>query len=517
MTSKVTAKNPIIPLDYPDVDVIRVDDTYYMISTTMYFMPGCEILRSYDLVNWEHATYVYDKLDSTPAQRLEDDLHIYGQGMWAASLRYHNGTFYVVFAANDTRKTYLFTANDVEGPWEKREIEGFYHDASLFFDDDNRTYLVYGNREVWLTELESDLSKPKENGRHQILVSESEADNPNLSYEGAHFYKVNGTYYLFLIRSLPDRWMRVQSCFIANSLDETFSGQDVLVDDRDYCGQGVAQGGVVDTPEGDWYAILFQDSGAVGRMPILVPVEWRDGDFPIFGDDGKIPVHFHTESTHSDYPYEPLVGSDDFKKQYPKYYGLAPKWQFNHEPDLSGFSVNNEEGYVALTTTKVSNQLLQATNTLTQRMQFPNSSAEVTVDATNLNDGDIAGFCALQGAYGFVGITKEGGNYYLVVRSKPLTDLTMQSFTPNNSEEKEWERIPLESPTVTLKIDADFWQMKDIVRFYYQQDGQFTQIGPDHQVAFKLDHFTGCRFGLFCYSTKKEGGSAQFSQFKYNS
>ena len=82
--------HPLLKTDYPDVDVIRVGEIYYMVSTTMYFMPGCEILRSYDLVHWEHAAYVYERLDSTPAQRLEGEENIYGQGMWAASLRYHN-------------------------------------------------------------------------------------------------------------------------------------------------------------------------------------------------------------------------------------------------------------------------------------------------------------------------------------------------------------------------------------------------------------------------------------------
>ncbi|MBR4832419.1 MAG: family 43 glycosylhydrolase, partial [Butyrivibrio sp.] len=100
----MTSINPIIPMDYPDPDVIRVDDTYYMISTTMYFMPGGEILRSYDLLNWEHVSYVFDKLDSTSAQRLSGKENIYGQGMWAASIRYHKGMFYVCFVANDTHK-----------------------------------------------------------------------------------------------------------------------------------------------------------------------------------------------------------------------------------------------------------------------------------------------------------------------------------------------------------------------------------------------------------------------------
>ncbi|MCR5126649.1 MAG: family 43 glycosylhydrolase, partial [Lachnospiraceae bacterium] len=149
--------NPLLKMDYPDVDVIRVGDIYYMVSTTMYFMPGCEILRSYDLVHWEHAAYVYERLDSTPAQRMEGEENIYGQGMWAASLRYHNGKYYIVFVANDTHKTYLYQSEQIEGPWAKSEIEGFYHDNSVLFDDDGRVYIVYGNREVHLTELKADL------------------------------------------------------------------------------------------------------------------------------------------------------------------------------------------------------------------------------------------------------------------------------------------------------------------------------------------------------------------------
>lgn len=91
--------NPITRLDYPDPDVIRVEDTYYMVSTTMHFMPGCEILQSFDLVHWEHVTYVYETLDHTDAQQLKSGQNIYGQGMWAASLRYHEGRFYICFVA----------------------------------------------------------------------------------------------------------------------------------------------------------------------------------------------------------------------------------------------------------------------------------------------------------------------------------------------------------------------------------------------------------------------------------
>ena len=220
--------NPILKMDYPDPDVIRVDDTYYMVTTTMHFMPGCEILRSYDLINWEHLTYVYDRLDSTDAQKLTGDKHVFGKGMWAATIRYHEGVFYIVFVANDTGKTYLYKSSDIEGPWEKSLIEGFYHDCSLLFDE-GRKFLVYGNTKVYLTELNDEMTGPKEGGLHRLIVSDE--GNPNLGLEGSHLYKINGRYYLFMIHSRRDRWMRTEACFSADSLEGEFVGGDVLEDD----------------------------------------------------------------------------------------------------------------------------------------------------------------------------------------------------------------------------------------------------------------------------------------------
>ena len=228
-----SAINPLMGLDYPDPDIIRVGDTYYMVSTSMHFMPGCEILRSYDLVNWEHAVYVYDTLDGTPEQKMDGEHHIYGKGMWAASLRFHGDMFYVCFAANDTGKTYLYTADAIAGPWKKQNVEGFYHDGSLLFDE-GKVYIAYGNSDIYITQLKPDLSGPLPGGLHRLAVSD--AGNPQLGYEGAHFYKIEGRYYLFLIHSLRDRWMRTQACFVSDSIDGEFTGGDVLEDDRGYCG-----------------------------------------------------------------------------------------------------------------------------------------------------------------------------------------------------------------------------------------------------------------------------------------
>lgn len=505
-TQQYPGINPVTRLDYPDADVIRVEDTYYMVSTTMHFMPGCEILRSYDLRNWEHAAYVYDTLDGTPAQRLEGDRNIYGKGMWAASLRYHQGSYYLCFVANDTHKTYLYTAERIEGPWDKRQMEGFYHDCSLLFDDDGKVYLAYGNKNIYITELKSDLSGPLEGGLHRLAVGDE--GHPGLGYEGTHFYKINGRYYLFFIHSRRDCWRRTEACFMADSLTGEFTGGDVLDDDRGYCGQGVAQGGIVDTPDGRWYAMLFQDSGAVGRIPILVPVTWEQGR-PVFGEEGRIPERFELVSTRPGYVYRPLVESDDFKGE------LKPCWQFNHEPDCSLILHDRERGIWRVRTDKVCGSLTQAKNTITQRMAWPGCAGEVTVDGSGLREGDYAGLCALQGCFGFIGLTRRAGGLYLVVQRIEAGD--------GCGGVRELTLLPMEESAVRIKLEADFDAMRDRAFFYYKKISKEGERGfpgwvkaeCEHRLYFKLDHFAGCRFGLTVFSTKEAGGSADFSDFVY--
>lgn len=510
---RVDKINPIIKMDYPDPDVIRVGDTFYMASTTMHFFPGCAILRSYDLVNWEILSYVYDRLDSTKAQRMEDGGSIYGQGMWAPSLRYHKGTFYVCFAANDTHKTYLYTAKTAEGPWDRKEIEGFYHDSSLLFDEDDRVYIVYGNTEIHLTELKADLSGPLLGGLDRVIIREQ--GNRFLGYEGSHIYKINGRYYVFLIHSRKDRWMRVQACYVAESLTGEFTGGDVFEETRGYCGQGVAQGGIVDTPEGDWYAVLFQDHGAVGRIPVLVPMRFEDG-FPVMGENGRIPDDIAVKSTRPDYVYAPLYESDDF--DYPSNESgkaaLKKVWQFNHEPVEELWEVRDNT--FRISTGKLCQDLVQAQNTLTQRLLFPKCRVEVTLDVHSLNDGDYAGLCVLQGCYGMIAVKKEEGKTYLVMGAKETRDESTDLKEPEREDCREYERILLESQKIKLYLEADFWQMKDQAVFGYVEDGISIQVGGVHRLFFGLDHFCGARAGLFMFSTKQIGGTAMFSDFIYS-
>lgn len=508
--------NPILCCDYPDPDVIRVGDTYYMASTTMHFMPGGALLKSYDLSNWELAAHAFEILEDTKEARLTEETNIYGQGMWAPSLRYHKGMFYLCFAANDTKKTYLFTTDCFEGPWKKQEIEGFYHDSSLLFDKD-RVFIVYGNTEVYITELQTDLSAPKAGGLHRMLVRDKEG--VALGYEGSHIYKINNMYYLFNIHWASDGTKRrTQACFYSDCLEGEFMGGDVLDDDMGYFNQGVAQGGIVDTPEGDWYAVLFQDRGAVGRIPVLVPMHF-EGHKPVFGENGKVPSDFMVKSTKQDYRCQPLYASDDFsyKKEPDGTFKLKEVWEWNHIPDNRLWSIRSKSKALRIRTDKISENLCQAKNILTQRLMFPGCTTTVTVDASGIKEGDYAGICALQGCFGMIALAKEKERFYLVMQARENKESTIFPDTVFRGKGAEFAKVPLANPIIEMKMEADFSDMKDEVKFFYRERSQteWNPIGMPHKLFFKLDHFTGCRVGLFVFSTKVIGGSAEFSNFIY--
>lgn len=481
----IKGTNPIISCDMPDPDVIRVGDTYYMCSTTMHYMPGGVLLRSYDLINWKFCSHVYETLEDTPRENLDGEENAYGNGMWAPCLRYHDGKFYVIFVANDTHKTCCFTATDPEGPWSKNYIDGFYHDCSVLFDDDGRVYIMYGQRNIRITELKPDLSGPLEGGFDKIVIRDAPGDF--LGYEGSHLYKINGKYYAFFIHAAQDEWQRIEAAYMASSLDGEWTGGDVI----DYKlpeTNGVAQGGIVDTPDGRWFGVIFADHGAVGRIPNLVPMHFDETGFPEFDTPSET---VENTSTRPDYEYSPIFVSDDFTSPT-----LNPAWEFNHNPKPDYFTTGN--GSFIITTEKLPQSVEFARNTLTQRAKYPECEAQVTLDASNLNDGDTAGLTMLQYQYGIIGLTKEQGRTYLVMWSR----------------DKLCEKIPF-SEKVTLRVQGKFSMSKSEARFSYLNDGEWIEIGEPVYPTFDLRHFVGCRIGLFAYSTGKTGGTAGFSHFVY--
>ena len=312
-----SVRNPLLLSDFPDPSIIRVGNYYYMTSTTMHFNPGCPIMRSSDLVNWKTINYTYDILDDSDKNTLRNGETAYGKGSWASCLRFYRGFFYIVFASFTTGKTYIFQTQDIEnGPFSRYTLARVYHDPSLFFEDDGRAFLIYREEAIRIIELTEDATAIKVGGLDEVLISDTEVGGTGgLPAEGAHFYKINGKYYLFLISWPPKKTSvsgsgrRLQICYRSDFLQGSYEGRVVLDDGMSRCDDGVAQGGIVEAVDGNWYALLFQDHGAVGRVPVLVPVKWED-DWPIFGIDGQVPEQMTFQPQGS--KIFPTTVSDEF-------------------------------------------------------------------------------------------------------------------------------------------------------------------------------------------------------------
>lgn len=495
-TQAETARNPIIFADVPDMAMIRVGNTYYMSSTTMHMSPGLPIMKSKDLVNWQIVNFAYDTLDDVDALNLNNGKSAYGKGSWASSLRYHDGIFYATTFSSTTGKTYVYTAKDIEhGPWKASSFRPMLHDHSLFFDDDGRVFMVNGSGNIRLTELTADATGLKPGGLNQVIITNASAvagTNIGLKAEGSQMFKVNGKYYLFNI-TWPRGGMRTVIIHRADRIVGPYEGRVALQD------RGIAQGGLIETSQGDWYAYLFRDSGAVGRIPYLVPVKWED-DWPVLGVNGKVPDALNLPASTG--PIPGIVASDEFTRR-PGDPALPLVWQWNHNPDNKLWSVTQRPGFLRLTTGRVDQDFVSARNTLTQRTFGPQCSGATSIDVSNMKDGDFAGLALLQQHYGLVGVKPEGGTNFIVM-------VSAESGSP-----VELERLPLAQKTVCLKADCDFANRNDKARFYYSLDGKsWTAIGGTLKMSYSLAHFMGYRFGLFNFATKTPGGFTDFDYFR---
>jgi beta-xylosidase len=452
-------------------------------------------MKSKDLVNWQIVNYAYDILDDVDALNLTNGKSSYGRGSWASSIRYHDGTFYVSTFAQTTGKTYVYSTKDIEkGPWNVSSFNPSFHDNSLFFDDDGRVYLIYGNRKLSLVELNADLSGVKSGGTDQIIIENSSAPSGNDSGlgEGSQLFKVNGRYYLFNI-TWPRGGMRTVVIHRADQITGPWEGRLAFQD------KGVAQGGLVDTPDGKWFAYLFRDFGSVGRIPYLVPVKWEDG-WPVLGVDGKVPEYLDLPVSKGLIPG--IVASDEFsrRKGAP---ALPLVWQWNHNPDNKLWSVSQRKGYLRLTTGRVDTLFVSARNTLTQRTFGPECSGSTSIDVSNMKEGDFVGLALLQRKFGLVGVKFDSGTKWVVM-------VNAQSGKP-----VEDQRIPLTQKTVYLKTECDFRDKVDTGYFFYSLDGKtWTPIGTQLKMEYSMPHFMGYRFGLFNYSTKTPGGYVDFDWFR---
>lgn len=478
-----TYTNPVIYADFPDPDVIRVDSTYYFVSTTMFIFPGVTILKSHDLVNWEYCSNAVPRMDYSECYNL-DGCHRYGHGQWATSLKYHQGTYYLLFITLD-EGGFVCTSDDPAGPWNIRKLPRGFYDPGLFFDDDGRIYVAHGYSDIYITEVNSELEALEED----VLVFSGDIRK---GLEGAHVYKINGYYYLYCTYGGFDGFQ------VALRSKEIYGPyeQKIVIRDNGNLGSGIHQGALVETPSGEWWSVIFQDGGAFGRFPTLQPVTWVD-NWPMVGVNGKGVITYPKPDAGKTCPPGPLPTSDEFSGPT-----LGMQWGWNHNPVEEKWSLSEKPGFLRLYTAEVDNSLPMARNTLTQRIfayytKSVTSTAVIKMEVGQMKDGDIAGLAVFQDPYAYIGTRKHGDQQYIVMVNNGASI----------------DSVRMEAPTVFLKAKADYASGNS--SFYYSTNNlDFYPLGNQLHMQFNLSVFTGNKFCIFNYATVSNGGYVDVDWFR---
>jgi len=493
-----TYTNPLFYEEFEDPDVIRVGEDYYLAGTTMHMNPGVMIMHSKDLVNWELAGYCIDKLDLGPHYRLEGG-NIYGRGIWAPCIRYHNGMFYVFCNVNGAGLQ-VFRSKSINGPWAHNQLRGF-HDLSVLFDDNGKIYLVSGGRNPYtIVELSPDLTAVVESAKHTM-------DAPGMG-EGHHLYKIKGKYYD--ISAIPGGTVD-QMIARADSIDGPWTVERMVQleslgvptraplrgngpgpKDR---GLTLHQGGMVDTPGGEWWSVIMQDHGSIGRMVALVPITW-DNDFPLIGLPGNLRKAPNTwVKPNTGFVQDPkpaFVHDDNFDGGK-----LHAHWQWNHVPDDSKWSLTEKAGVLRLRSLPA-NDFYSARNGICQRPPGPESTMTVELNASGLAAGDTAGLALLSDPYSWIGVVKTAGG------------MTLQMYDHSGKKTTSSDAVP---PRLWLRVACNF--DTDDATYSWSTDGkQFQQLGDPYTMTFQLRTFQGVRPALFNFNTNgSPGGYADFDNF----
>ena len=554
--------NPFIYADVPDLSIIRVGDAFWMSSTTMHMVPGVPIMKSYDLINWETVSYCYFVMEDTDNNKLVGNNQMYSQGTWASSLRYKNGMFYLVVPSPTSGKTYFFHNDDPENkPWTRYEHNERFHDCGLLLDDDGRNWLVWNANPLYIIELNKEVTGLMPGAERQIVIPNLHAPDPITGEtperglaEGVHFEKINGTYYIFSI-TWPSGKPRSVACHRSKNVTGPWESKIVAMEGIKHDGSstgtnggdGPAQGSIVDDGKGNWWGFVFRDSGPVGRIPWLMPITWTDG-WPMFGKNqngtgsytnlsrgGNKPIQgkeiksivtsdeFNNRANKPVYIDSPSPTRVDFVKGEYDHNGsnLHLAWQWNHSPDNRYWSLTERKGWLRLKAmlnrTAEEKHLLNARNTLTQRVFGPYSSATILIDVAKMKNGDEAGLTLFAAKYGSIGVKMEGGKKFLVTT---LSNEWRRGHATNNGVES--ARLPLKGNKIYLKVECDFSVADNGAvnpgNFFYSYDGKkWEKLGEALNMVFSTsNHFMGYRFGLYNFAKTSEGGYVDFDYFRIN-
>lgn len=406
-----TYKNPVLFADYSDPDVVRVGQDFYLTSSSFNCVPALPILHSRDLVNWKIIGHAVAKLPK------EFDMVQHGNGIWAPSIRHHDGYFWI-FVGDPDRGIYMTRSKDSRGPWEPMHLmkpgKGLIDPCPLW-DDDGKTYLVHAfaksragkNSIIVVQEMSADGRTTV--GDERIVIDGRPDVHPTI--EGPKFYKRDGWYYIFApAGGVEYGWQIVAR---AKDVFGPYETRRVLEQGSTDI-NGPHQGAWVELENGEDWFVHFQEVGAYGRLVHLNPMTWDDG-WPVMGTDfdgngiGEPVLKHKKPNTGRQVQVAVPQTTDEFSNEQ-----LAPQWQWQGNPQRDWASLAERPGWLRLSAVEANNDsLANAPNQLLQKLPAPSFTATTKLEIP-MNMGELrTGLVMMGQAYAALLITQEDGQLCL--------------------------------------------------------------------------------------------------------
>ena len=501
-----TYKNPIIHADYSDPDVIRVGGDFYMTASSFDAVPGLPILHSKDLVNWRIINHAIRELE--PKDVFSRPQH--GNGVWAPSIRYHAGEFYIYYGDPDFG-VYMVKAKDPAGEWSKplliKQAKGWIDPCPLW-DDDGNVYLVHafaGSRAgiksiLVVNKMSKDGTQVLDDG---VIVFDGHASDPTV--EGPKFYKLNGWYYILApAGGVATGW---QIALRSKNIYGPYEKRVVLAQGKTAI-NGPHQGGLVDTPMGEWWFVHFQDKGAYGRVVHLQPVAWKNG-FPVIGADpdgdgtGEPVLHFKKPNVGKTYRIETPQDTGEFDetelgKQWQWHANPVAGWAFPYPEKgvLKMFSVQQPESY---------KNLWDVPNLLLQKLPAEEFTATAKVRIDARFEGESFGLVVMGMDYSYLGVNNRQGKLFISQATAKNAD--------NGSAEIESSPQSLATNDLYLRVTV---RSGAICSFSYSFDAKrFTDVGGPFTA--REGRWIGAKIGFFFTRPGKfnDAGSADIDWIRF--
>lgn len=501
-------QNPILPGFNPDPSICRVGDDYYLVTSSFLWYPGIPIYHSKDLINWELIGHGITRPEQLDFKGLKDK-----NGIWAVTIRYHDGLFYLITTCSDCGGNFYITAKNPAGEWSDpvwlKDAAGI--DPSLIWDDNGKCYYSgnswdfkkswQGQCAIWTQEL--DLKQQKLVGEKKILTY-GHANNAGYT-ESPHLYKINGEYLLITAEGGTDMYHSITAhhsptifeSFKADKINPVLSHRHL---GKDYPVQAVGHGDLVQTQKGDWWAVVLGKRVVDGEVPLsretfLCKVNFENGT-PIFNPGhGKVLL----EQERPNLPWSP-VKKEPFRDEFDNA-DLTLKWHTVRTPKEKSYSL--EKGSLTMKLLPQVVDSLVNSSMLIQRIAHHQFTATTKLNFKAAKDNEQAGLI----------IYRTNESYYMLMKEKKRIVL-IRKF---EGKKETIAEAPYTKSEVYFNVVAD----KLKLQFSFGENSQqLNLIGPLQSLAVisesNTNKFNGAGIGMYTASNGQiTKNKALFDWFEY--